>query len=373
MAKLWDLIVKSAERGRELQAEDGSMPAGHNGPHGDPETPVRNTAHWVITFLKAYEYTGKNEFKKAARQAADYLISKEARPMNATFWCRKNPKKDFSNGLIGQAWVIEALALTSNQLETPTYGEIAERVFLLHPFNEKIGLWQGVNVDGSYRSFNMTFNQQLWFATSGILLLKNTKAANEVNFRVQIFLEKFQKHLHIRSNGLICHLIPSQVECKNIISKLKYNIKNLRQRYSQQGREQEVGYHSFNLYAFALLRKEGKLIDYSFWKSHKFRSILQYLITQEYEDRLLEDKYAFSYNPVGFEVAFALNTFSDYIPTPNFKLSDEWVHKQIKRHYSSKKGLMCKNTTDPNTLAARIYEATRLPNIEINIEAIRNA
>lgn len=49
MTKLWDLIAKSAKRGIKLQAEDGSMPAGHNGPHNDPETPVRNTAHWCIT------------------------------------------------------------------------------------------------------------------------------------------------------------------------------------------------------------------------------------------------------------------------------------------------------------------------------------
>ena len=47
MIRLWDLIVKSADKGKELQAGDGSMPAGHNGPHNDPETPVRNTAHWI--------------------------------------------------------------------------------------------------------------------------------------------------------------------------------------------------------------------------------------------------------------------------------------------------------------------------------------
>lgn len=95
MIKLWDLIVKSAERGKELQAEDGHMPAGHNGPHNDQETPVRNTAHWCITFLKVYEWTGKSEFKKAAKQAADYLINKEACPMNTTFGVVRTQKKIF--------------------------------------------------------------------------------------------------------------------------------------------------------------------------------------------------------------------------------------------------------------------------------------
>jgi len=373
MIKLRDLIAKSAERGIKLQAEDGSMPAGHNGPHNDPETPVRNTAHWCITFLKVNEWTGKDEFKKAARKAAEYLVSKEARPMNATFWFRKNPQKDFSNGLIGQAWVMEALALCSSQLETPKYGEIAKEVFLLHPFDEKVGLWQAINVDGSYLPFKATFNQQLWFATTGILLLKNTRIEKEVDSRVKRFLEQFQKHLFIHSNGLICHRILSQVLYKSIISKLKCGIDDLKRRYQHQCHAQGIGYHAFNLYAFALLKEEGGLTSHTFWKNYKFRRALKYLMTQEYRDLLAEDKYAFSYNPVGFEVAFALNAFSDYVGASNSKSADEWVHEQLRRHYCLEKDLMCKNTTDPNTLATRIYEATRLPNIEINIEAIKNA
>ena len=39
-----ELIVRTAEVGVALQAEDGSFPAGHNGPYRDPETPARTTA-----------------------------------------------------------------------------------------------------------------------------------------------------------------------------------------------------------------------------------------------------------------------------------------------------------------------------------------
>jgi len=86
--------------------------------------------------------------------------------------------------------------------------------------------------------------------------------------------------------------------------------------------------------------------------------------------KLVENKYAFSYNPVGFEISFALDVFSNLIPNSNFILH-ECAKKQIEEHYSFEKELMCKNTTDPNTLAARIYEATRLQNVEINLEEIR--
>lgn len=367
MVKLWDLIVSSAEAGVKLQAHDGSMPAGHNGPHKDPDTPVRNTAHWVITFLKAYEYTKNDDFKNAAKKAADYLISKEARPMNTAFWCRKNPEKDFSNGLIGQAWVIEALALASYELEISIYKEIAKEVFLFHPFDEKIGLWRAVNVDGSYQPINVTFNQQLWFATSGTLLLKNEDAGEEISFRVNRFLEIYPKYFHIHKNGLIRHQIQNKIQNKTPASKLKRSILNLYRIYHPQYHDQEIGYHSFNLYALALLRNNGWLDLENLKKNHKFINALHYSMTQEYRDKISKDKYAFSYNPTGFEIAFVIDNFSDCICTSNFKLSEEWVNEQIKKHYYFEKGLMCKNTTDPKTLAARIYEATRLPNTEINL------
>ena len=83
------------------------------------ETPVRNTAHWLITMLKAYEISNETKFKDSAWRAVQYLLSPSARPMNATFFCRTNPEKDFCNGLVGQAWIIEALAIAGMKLEDP--------------------------------------------------------------------------------------------------------------------------------------------------------------------------------------------------------------------------------------------------------------
>ena len=103
MPKLWDIIARSAENALSTQASDGSLPPGHNGPYRDPETPTRNTAHWLITFLHSYDYTQKPEFKASAEKAAEYLMTAKARPMAQTFWCRTDPAKDFANGLIGQA------------------------------------------------------------------------------------------------------------------------------------------------------------------------------------------------------------------------------------------------------------------------------
>jgi hypothetical protein len=141
MIKLYSLIIRSAEKGIKLQKKDGCMPEGNNGPWKFKDTPVRNTSHWLITFLTAYKLTKRKEFKSAAKKCADYLISKKARPYNGPFFCCKDHLVP-SNGLIGQAWVIEALILAGIELKNPSYKKTAEEVFLMHPFDEKLGLWQ---------------------------------------------------------------------------------------------------------------------------------------------------------------------------------------------------------------------------------------
>jgi len=47
----------------------------------------------------------------------------------------------------------------------------------------------------------------------------------------------------------------------------------------------------------------------------------------------------------------------------------EWISKQIEQHYDFKINLMNKHTCDPNTLAARLYEVTRLSDLEVKIKS----
>ena len=47
------IFLDSCKRALKLQNPKGEMPAGHNGPYQDPETPIRNTAHWIVSFAKA--------------------------------------------------------------------------------------------------------------------------------------------------------------------------------------------------------------------------------------------------------------------------------------------------------------------------------
>ena len=112
--------MKVAETGLQSQSSDGSMIPGRNGPYNDIETPVRNTSHWAITFVKAFQLTSEEKFKKAALACTEYLSGQKARPYGKTFWHRKSDSKDECNGLIGQAWSIEAIAIASVSESEPT-------------------------------------------------------------------------------------------------------------------------------------------------------------------------------------------------------------------------------------------------------------
>jgi hypothetical protein len=60
---LSNIIIDISDEFCHLQNSDGSFPAGNNGPHKDPETAVRNSAHWLITFAKCYELTGEEKYR----------------------------------------------------------------------------------------------------------------------------------------------------------------------------------------------------------------------------------------------------------------------------------------------------------------------
>ncbi len=365
---LSDLILKSAETVIQGQRQDGSFPPGHNGPYCDPETPVRNTSHWLITLLKASELSGESKFKDAAKKAAAYLMSEEARPMKATFWCRKNPEKDFCNGLIGQAWAIESLALAAEKLGEPELKRLAEKVFLLHPFEEKTGLWKRVNVDGSILPFDLTFNHQLWFAASGSLLLGEQN--DQVRNRVSHFMDMLPHHLNVHRTGLIRHSIEVSAIAQGLY-KFPASILRMTRRIrspksSETRMTKEIGYHAFNLYAFAILKRE--ILQHSFWETHKFKAALHYVKRDEFAKGLENNKYGYAYNPPGFELPYALHVFSSFSEEDVTPLMSGWVSQQIKRCYDFNTGLMNRNTEDPITLAARLYEATRLPDMELKLD-----
>jgi hypothetical protein len=110
---IYKYLEKSAEKALLFQKNDGSMPSGHNGPYFHPETPVRNTVHWLIILIKVYKITKNKVFLDASRKCINYLVRQKT---EYNYHQRTYKGKDKCNGLIGPAWVMEALIIASKEL-----------------------------------------------------------------------------------------------------------------------------------------------------------------------------------------------------------------------------------------------------------------
>jgi hypothetical protein len=274
------------------------------------------------------------------------------------------------NGVIGQAWVIEALALAAEKLEEPCYRSLAKEVFLLHPFDHAVGLWRRVHVSGKVASYDLTFNHQLWFAAAGALLDNDPRGA--IGSRVMRFLDRAnESYLKVAPSGRIKHLIIFPIKMRKVPRRLHGAVRSIYTLYESLRQfprhaymaHKEIGYHAFNAYAFALLKQ--RIPEHPLWCSRKFHAALEFMNGQEYQDGLEDNKYGYPYNPPGFEVAFAAQVFDS-----SFSLRQPaswWVEQQLKRSYDTQKQMMSRNTEDETTFAARLYEATRLRDMELQL------
>ncbi|MBK1438360.1 hypothetical protein JHJ32_00040 [Parapedobacter sp. ISTM3] len=357
---LFEIITSSARQAFKLQNADGSMPPGHNGPYNDLETPVRNTGHWLMIFKKAYEISGEQTFKEGAYRCLQYLMGKESRPQKATFWHRKNPQKDSTNGLVGQAWTIEALIDGYQLFEDEKALLLAEEVFNLHPYIKSVQGWKIVNVDGTAGKFDYTFNHQLWFAAIGSVLMKILEKENLNG--VRHFTSAIPKNIQIYSNGVIKH-IPTFYLKKSAYQKIRAMGSYFKRELNGSSYiySKSVGYHGFNLYALALLDKT--LSEYGLFKMNKLAKALNVIERDTFRKDLNTSKYGYPYNPAGIELAFTYDVLG------NTTQRDYWISQQISRTFDFSTNLMqLGGTFDKETAAARLYEAVRIRDCEVQID-----
>ncbi|MDZ7736244.1 MAG: agl cluster protein AglQ [Gammaproteobacteria bacterium] len=310
--------------------------------------------------MSAFEFTSDDRFARAANAAADYLCQTECRPLRATFLHLNSRDQNRGNGLIGQAWTIEALAEAGRKLSRPELLELADEVFLLHPYDEDKGLWFTIDVNGSNLGLNPTLNQQIWFAAAGGLLA--TEGSEQVNNAVLRFLDTLPCHIHTHPDGLIRHRL--SFKKRGLVRRFyKYFIKGRKKtdNASNTLANLENGYHSFTLYGLALLHRFHP--EHASWQAKSLRRAIAYANSNKFRRLLDGNPFAYGYNPVGFEMAFALDQFS----LLGQNVRERWVAEQLRRCYDFDRHRMSLNTADPNTLAARIYEATRLGNLSLDI------
>lgn len=351
------------------------FPAGHNGPYFDKETPIRNISHWIITFCNIYNWTGDKKYKEKVKYLSSVYFLKDFKS-NTTYKCRlKKGTKDEVNGLIGQAWVIEALYHCYLLLNDEKFKLVGLDIINSHRFIKNKGLWSIKEVNNKDLGVDTAFNHQLWFAASASYFAKYNKDIKE---NIDIFIKKLPFNLELYENGIIYHLIKSEIGFKKFTNRfLKHrtlksslknfvlNLKNFKlvdtfsinaafKRHKLQQYNKAVGYHSFNTFALYILNRNG----FNFFKEIPVNKIISAFDNDDFVDIINKSKFSFPYNPPGFEIPIS------YIFS-NKKLINEklvfWLNKQLDLTFNNELNKFSRNTLDFHTLNARIYELSQYP------------
>lgn len=348
---LLDIYIKAGYLALKKQKTDGSLPCGKNGPHNHNMTTARNTGHFSILFLFLYQQTSNPIWKIAAQKAISHLMT--LRPLEGSFWHRKHPFKPSYNGLIGQAWSLEALIVGYNILKDEKYLECAKNLIDSYKFDHKEFLWYEVDLDGSLRPINMTLNQQIWF-TAMVAKICNDNLCIKNN--VCEFLSHIEQHMKCRSNGLVYTRIYlknrsySQKLAKKILNIIHYENRN----------EIDTGYHVFTLTGLAILYET--IPEHHYFQSKQFRKILTFSFSDKYLKAFKKSKFGYEYNVIGFELPYVWTIFRQFLNENALAKSIEVYNEQLKHYSSETNGLLACNSFDTETLAARIYEVYRINN-----------
>jgi len=358
---LESLIVEEGKKALRAQSDDGHMPGGRNGPYGHVETPLRNTGHWLIVWLKCYHATGDKAFKSAAKKALIYILGKNHRPHGLN-WLHRNAKgRDRCNGLIGPAWTIEALYWAAMVFESEEAKKQAVEVFNLHPFDEKRGLWLRREIDGTTLSIDQTFNHQLWFAAAASMLAK--LGCSEAGVKAARFADcASERHFQVYRFGLVKHrieltLIDTALDRSPFVQKL---MQIYRQSLGQSSvginkKKRDIGYHAFNLMGFALLR--NGLPAHSLWQNSKLKRAMAFGQSECYRLGVESpNPYSYTYNPVGFEMAYSIRNLA----SESLEKETYWIERQIDVLTCRGACAYGERAHDPITAAARIYEGAQL-------------
>ena len=322
---------------------------GINGPWNQKETLARVYSHFSTLFSRLYVFTNNKKYLNESEKLLEIIIDDFA-PMDAAVWHRIGPDCDLSNGLMGQAWTLEAFYTHYRATNNNKYLSFCESLINKHKFDSKQGLWNILNVDGSHTSVDFTFNHQLWFYTMVKLFSKIIKIDEKSISDFETNLNN-SNIFHISKSGPIRHpsfgqglLIPLYRRFKYLkasISGKTYKLK-------------EAGYHLFNLIAFSKLEKEKLIPERTRLKLLK--NINTYLKSNKFDQLIYESPYSFYYNPPGFELSTVLNEFNVSDNNLN-SLKEKLIRKQFS--YFDFKSMIYSvedSSFDNATNTSRIYE-----------------
>ena len=343
----------------------GHAAPGNNGPYCSKDTPVRNTGHWLIIYAYLWKKTGDDRYKKIAETFADYLLTMQSWSRSGAIACMEEGGQDSLNGLIGQAWTIEALIYAYRTFGHKKYLRCALQIFRSQKFDYKTGFWKRVEPDGRILDYDMTLNHQIWFGISGRMILscmEDRRIRGQVN---RHFDRVHKEYFGIHRDGLIRHFGAMKRPRKSFLALyIKQYIKYAGLVMGLLGEEkvdilrQEQGYHIFELYGYARLAMLDP--DYPLFETRAFSRALNYAMRIGRLNRKLGiqdpdtmNKYAYGYNSPAFEWPLVQQIFQG--KTDKDKVLS-LLKIQKKLTYNKNTKMFNCHTCDPETLTARLYE-----------------
>lgn len=369
--------IKSAEEYVEYIAngnlkrflELGHAVAGHNGPHGHIDTPVRNTAHYLIIYSYLYKKYKKNEYGDICEVFFNYLKKQQSKSKSGAIKCMENSKFDHLNGLIGQAWVIEALIYYYETFYNKEALGIAYKIFKSQEYDYKMHIWKRVELDGTNIGYDNTYNHQVWFAACSYKLGKYCKDL-EIENIIEDFLQNgARRDFRVYLDGLMRHNINISTKSlrkekvkrliKQFLTPLKaLNAKKFDYKYI------EKAYHIFDIYGFSILEEEYKRMP--IFSSKKYEKAVEYAndinkydLKNDVEKYKQNGKkfnvYSYSYNSPAFEYPYVSILHGVFSVNTMHKLFD--TQKELMFDYNT--GLMSRNNPDIETWNAKTYEIVR--------------
>jgi hypothetical protein len=349
--------------------EQGHATAGHNGPHGHIDTPVRNTAHYLIIYTYLYKITGNEGYRKICSNFADYLCKKQMESETGAIKCIVDGEFDHLNGLIGQGWVIEGLLYYYSVFKEEQCLLSAKSIFFAQKYDYGKSLWHRVELNGSNIGIDPTYNHHVWFAACACRLSDFCKD-NSVDDIIKDFLTNgIKKNFRIYRDGLLYHHV-------NILNSniLKVNLKRLIKMFlipisfiypkKLNLKYLEYAYHIFDIFGFSILRE--KYPHMSFFNSEAYRSAVKYASNikrinekcgayRSIENGDMFNVYSYSYNSPAFEYPYVaeINGFA------NEGVFNDLYDIQKKLMYNAESKMFSRNNPDVDTWNARVYEIVR--------------
>ncbi len=367
-AEMHRILLDCADANYEKCFALGHALPGCNGPYHCQDTSVRNTGHWLITYIYLWKTTGQEKYKAIALKFARYLVEKQAKSASGAIECMSGNGADHLNGLIGQAWTIEALVYAYQAFGTEEYLDCAFRIYRSQRFDASSGFWARTEPDGTQLGFDFTVNHQVWFCIAGLLLL-SCREDEEIRKQTNLHIRRLEKeYFGIHKSGLIRHFGAMKVPRPAFVKLyIKQYIKYLGLRmgiFDQKKFDicvQEEGYHLFELYGYAMMAQLKK--DAFLFSKPAFKKALAYGLDMRALNEKLAisfpkamNKYAYGYNAPGFELPLAEWAFTGQVDENRLGETLQW---QVNLTYNPETHMFDRNTADPETLTARLYELVR--------------